>query len=193
MTSRDRILSRIRDRKPDRVAELPSIAGLFEEDSGVVERFASNLENSGAVVHRVDRPDLETVVQSLRASDGRSFFGDFPISKFESVGTVESERALDGASIFACSGVLGVAENGAIWVTELNCVHRAALFLPEAVALVVEENSIVPTMHEAYHRIQIDEEGFGIFVAGPSKTADIEQSLVIGAHGPRSLHVLIVS
>jgi L-lactate dehydrogenase complex protein LldG len=41
---------------------------------------------------------------------------------------------------------------------------------------------IVPTMHEAYRQINIAEEGWGAFIAGPSKTADIEQSLVIGAH-----------
>jgi L-lactate dehydrogenase complex protein LldG len=47
-------------------------------------------------------------------------------------------------------------------------------------------------MHDAYKKVHIDKEGFGLFVCGPSKTADIEQSLVIGAHGPRSLVVLAI-
>lgn len=47
-------------------------------------------------------------------------------------------------------------------------------------------------MHEAYKRLDISQIGFGVFLAGPSKTADIEQSLVIGAHGARSLVVFCI-
>ena len=47
-------------------------------------------------------------------------------------------------------------------------------------------------MHQAYQQIDTGKEGFGVFIAGPSKTADIEQSLVIGAHGARSLIVYII-
>ena len=56
---------------------------------------------------------------------------------------------------------------------------------------MVKKENIVATMHQAYERIDISKEGFGAFIAGPSKTADIEQSLVIGAHGARSLVVYL--
>ena len=71
--------------------------------------------------------------------------------------------------------------------------HRAAPFLTEHLVVILERERIVRNMHNAYEQISIDEEGFGIFIAGPSKTADIEQSLVIGAHGPKRHTVLIHS
>jgi L-lactate dehydrogenase complex protein LldG len=53
-------------------------------------------------------------------------------------------------------------------------------------------SKIVSTRHHAYQEINTFEEGFGVFLAGPSKTADIEQSQVIGAHGARSLLVYLL-
>src|SRR5690606_16996516 len=89
-------------------------------------------------------------------------------------------------------GTLGVAENGAVWVKEGDMQHRLLPFLCQHLVLVVDADTLVDNMHEAYNRIRIDEEGYGLFIAGPSKTADIEQSLVVGAHGPRSLVVYII-
>lgn len=86
---------------------------------------------------------------------------------------------------------LGVAENGAVWVTEEDCVHRVLPFIAQHLLIVLSAEHIVPDMHHAYQRIRIDETGFGAFIAGPSKTADIEQALVIGAQGARSLTVLL--
>ena len=88
-------------------------------------------------------------------------------------------------------GVLGVAENGAVWVVEGAYAHRGTWFLAEHMALVVPARSIVHNMHEAYERIHVGGPGFATFISGPSKTADIEQSLVIGAQGPRSCTVIV--
>lgn len=85
-----------------------------------------------------------------------------------------------------------VAENGALWLNEKQMGIRALPFICEHLVLVVNEGEIVANMHEAYERITGYLEGFGVFIAGPSKTADIEQSLVIGAHGPKSLTVVIL-
>lgn len=91
-------------------------------------------------------------------------------------------------------GEFAVAENGAIWVTHVPSLHRALPFISQHLVIVVPVSHIVDNMHQAYHRIHFNhgQHHFGVFISGPSKTADIEQSLVIGAHGARSLNVFLV-
>ncbi len=89
-------------------------------------------------------------------------------------------------------GEFAVSENGAVWVTDFAVKHRAIYFIAQHLALVVSASNLVSNMHEAYRRLSFDAPSFGAFISGPSKTADIEQSLVIGAHGPRSMTVFVV-
>jgi L-lactate dehydrogenase complex protein LldG len=89
-------------------------------------------------------------------------------------------------------GQLGVAENGAIWLDENDMNGwRILPFITQHLAIVLDKKLIVNNMHEAYARLHVSENGFGVFLSGPSKTADIEQALVIGAHGARSLTVFL--
>ena len=104
------------------------------------------------------------------------------------------DKTLDGLSlaeveVLEIDGEFGVAENGAIWLTEEALPHRVAPFICQH--LVINVSKIVPNMHAAYAELKKPNSSFGLFLAGPSKTADIEQSLVIGAHGARSLTVVI--
>ncbi len=85
-----------------------------------------------------------------------------------------------------------VAENGAVWVTDEAVKHRVLYFICQHLAFVVPRDQILNNMHEAYERLAFDRARFGVFISGPSKTADIEQSLVIGAHGPKSTTVYLV-
>lgn len=104
------------------------------------------------------------------------------------------DKTLDGLSlagieVLEIDGDFGVAENGAIWLSEEALPHRVAPFICQH--LVINVKKIVPHMHAAYEELGKVNSGFGLFLSGPSKTADIEQSLVIGAHGARSLTVVI--
>lgn len=84
-----------------------------------------------------------------------------------------------------------VAENGAIWVEPAVDFVRSDIFLAEHLIIEVPKNEIVHNMHEAYNRLKGRSFDYGTFISGPSKTADIEQALVIGAQGPRSCVVVL--
>ena len=86
----------------------------------------------------------------------------------------------------------GVAENGAMWVTESLIQYRVLPFITQQLAIVVNRKDIVYNMHQAYERIAETNYDFGVFIAGPSKTADIEQSLVLGAHGPKGMTLFLM-
>mgnify|MGYP001550094073 CR=1 FL=1 len=88
-------------------------------------------------------------------------------------------------------GQFGVAENGAVWLSEKEIPIRIMPFITKHLVLVVDPASLVGNMHEAYDRIADKHDEFGVFISGPSKTADIEQTLVIGAQGPLTLHVVL--
>jgi len=99
---------------------------------------------------------------------------------------------LEDVDFFIAPGQFGVAENGAVWVTDAGVRHRVLYFLTQHLALVVPAAELVDNMAQAYQRLSFAEPGFGLFLSGPSKTADIEQALVIGAHGARSHTVFLV-
>jgi L-lactate dehydrogenase complex protein LldG len=87
-------------------------------------------------------------------------------------------------------GRFAVAENGAVYVDANDLSDRAEIVRTEHLVLTVSAQAIVPTMHEAIS-LMPSGSACGWFLSGPSKTADIEQSLVIGAQGARSLHVIV--
>lgn len=104
-----------------------------------------------------------------------------------------SLEILDNLQQAFIHGSVAVAENGAVWVTESKMLNRILPFISDQLYLVVYEKQLVSTMHDAYEKIKTNDDGFGVFIASPSKTADIEQSLVIGAHGARELVVLVIA
>lgn len=186
MTSKDKIITAIRAIQP---AELPSlqvaINGIVFNDP--LQQFIDVLSTIGGQVELVAsetelRDKLFVVVASAQSV----------VNALEPTLTQYSKANLYDVDIAIMRGGIAVAENGAIWVTEKNMVERMLPFSCQQLILVIEAKNIVNNLHEAYKNIDISEEGYGVFIAGPSKTADIEQSLVIGAHGPVSLIVYII-
>ena len=103
---------------------------------------------------------------------------------------VEDARELVDVDLGVVAGAFGVAENGAVWIAQ-DIRHKALYFGATALMVVIPKDAVVDTMHEAVVRLEVDDFGYGCFMSGPSKTADIEQALVFGAHGPMSVTVVL--
>ncbi len=92
---------------------------------------------------------------------------------------ISDPHELERIDVAILRGEFAVAENGAVWCTDELLKHRVVYFLSQHVILLVPAKTIVHNMHEAYEQLKFSQRGFGMFMAGPSKTADIEQSLVM--------------
>ena len=93
---------------------------------------------------------------------------------------VKTPQELDGTDVSVVQGTVACAENACIWVPQ-TMRQRAVCFICEYLVIIIDRRNIVSNMHEVYARIEMPDLGFGVFISGPSKTADIEQSLVYGA------------
>ena len=107
--------------------------------------------------------------------------------------TVGRARDLNGTDVGIIRGKFGVAENGCVWIPQ-TMKEKAICFISENLIILLPKSQIVNNMHEAYKRIEFDKEydGYGTFISGPSKTADIAQVLVMGAQAARSATILLL-
>ncbi len=100
-------------------------------------------------------------------------------------------RDLNGTDVGIIRGKFGVAENGCVWIPQ-QMKEKAVCFISENLVILLPKSQIVNNMHEAYRRIEFNDYGYGTFISGPSKTADIAQVLVMGAQAARSATVLLI-
>jgi len=194
MSARDTILAASRATRRS-VAPLPDLAVLrqahgAESTLSLVERFSTMAQATGAQVISTSANDVGRRISDAHPN-APHVLSMIPAVR-TTVSSLETPHDASTLDLFVCEGVLGVAENGAVWLPASRLGERAALFLATQVAVVIRAAALVADLHEAYVRLDLADEGFGTFVAGPSKTADIEQSLVIGAHGPKALTVVLV-
>lgn len=103
---------------------------------------------------------------------------------------IDDPRTLNGTDLGIIQGEVGVAENGTVWIPQ-TMKQKAVLFISEYLVILLNKVNVVNNMHEAYEKVNIKDVGFGTFISGPSKTADIEQALVVGAHGAKGVTIIL--
>ncbi len=158
------------------------------------QTFKKVLESIGGVLLTVHSLQEVTDYISSHFKEGNKFISTIDeLPGIEKLNSAEDAHKLENVEVAVIPGAFAVAENSAIWVTAAAFKIRALPFICQHLVVVLHPQDIVHNMHEAYERIAAAQYDFGVFIAGPSKTADIEQSLVLGAHGPKSMTVFFLS
>lgn len=190
MSNKEEILKNIRLHTSERV-EMPLIALDAIHYSDKVEQFVEVSKSVGgnAVVLR-EGEDINALIRSLYPDAGKSASNVPGIDAVINPDDVRTSQELNGISLGIIQGVFGVAENGCVWVVQ-NVKERSLYFISEYLVLLIDKDQLVDNMHEAYKKVQFNDYGFGCFISGPSKTADIEQALVVGAHGAKGVTVIL--
>lgn len=194
MGSRENILGRIKANKPETIA-LPKInVDVFNEDLNIIKEFIKKVEVVGGNV--VEVSNNEDVMLHIKKTLPDTKVNFSCLENTESFNTVDLEvlnkpHELEDLDVLVLNSNLGVAENGAVWLSDHEIPVRVLPFITKHLVIVISKDNLVSYMHEAYAKLSTLDYDFGVFLSGPSKTADIEQSLVIGAHGALSLTLFL--
>ena len=195
MSNKDDILKRYRANVREKydMPDLSDIKAITYPNPLV--QFVKMTEMVGGQVIEVDPGrDVNVLIRELfpEAKEIASNLQEITIAT-RNPDTVGRARDLNGTDVGIIRGKFGVAENACIWIPQ-TMKEKAVCFISENLIILLPKSQIVNNMHEAYKRIEFDKEydGYGTFISGPSKTADIAQVLVMGAQAARSATILLL-
>jgi len=193
MTTREIILEAVLKNQPAATA-LPDVSEFKGDRTNIVQTYIDVFKTIGGAAYLVD--DLVEVRNLLHENFdfAKRIVTTLPnLTDIAELVTAENDpHSFEDVEVAIIKAHFSVAENGAVWLTDGLMGQRIIPFICQHLAVIIRAEDIVPTLHEAYEIIGTGDYGFGGFIGGPSKTADIEQALVLGAHGPLSMTVYML-
>ena len=186
-------MEKVRENQPT-PSSLPELNYARTVSSDLLQGFIRSVGNiGGTAIEASNWKEIDAQLHERFGTSSRLISMIPQLERKHSNGGLEKDpRALENVSVAILAGHFCVAENGAVWITDENMGDRVLPFICEHLVLVVSASAVYETMHDAYDQIGLSNHHFGTFIAGPSKTADIEQSLVLGAHGPKTLTIFLL-
>lgn len=169
-----------------------NIQGIQYEDT--LQQFIEMTKTVGGHVMEAKKSDDFNEIVKKAYPDAKVFASHLPEITIaeKNPDTVAEANDLNGTDVGIVCGEVGVAENGCVWIPQ-TMKEKAVLFISEYLVIFLDKKNVVNNMHEAYARIEMDPKfNFGTFISGPSKTADIEQALVMGAQAARGVTVVLL-
>ena len=192
-TNREIIFNAIRASLPDMKVEHPGIPVFQRTAAHLQQLFEQHLNEAGGAAHDVaSAAGVGTLVKALHPKAKVICSAVPEIAGTRHIGIVKDPHELADVDVGIVRARFGVAESGAVWLTQEDLVVDALGFLSQHLIVLLDPEHIVADMHEAYRRVRLNETAFGCFMMGPSATADVEATLVHGAQGARSLNVIFL-
>lgn len=193
MTTREKILQAVLKNQPASTV-LPDLSGFKGDCNGVVQKYIDVFKMIGGDALLIDDVAMIQSIVAEKFDSSKRIVTTLPelSDTFELVSTSVDPHSYNDVELAIIKAHFCVAENGAVWLTDELMGQRIIPYICQHLAVIVTAGNILPTLHEAYEIIGTGNYGFGGFIGGPSKTADIEQALVLGAHGPLSMTVFIL-
>jgi L-lactate dehydrogenase complex protein LldG len=209
--TKEQFLSRIRNALRDRgePVDLPAdleASRVIASDADLAATFAQRVEEAFMKPYRVANEDemvdkVAEIVDSLGAKSAIVPDDELPgririVERLKGKGLAISSPDDADASFEADVGITGVvgaiAESASMIVASGGARRRlASLAVPNHIA-VVRAGQIVPDLIDWFAKNEASEAASEVLISAPSKTADIELSLVMGVHGPKEEHVVII-
>lgn len=191
--SREQIFFAIRANIPRDPVEHPQIPVFRRADAHLKSTFEKHLQEAGGVAHDIENPtEAEAKLASLNPM-ARVVCSAVPeIPGTRRVETIRDPHELADVDVGVVRAQFGVAESGAVWLTQEDLIVNSLGFLSQHLVVLLDPDQIVADMHEAYARVRLDQTAYGCFMMGPSATGDIEATLVHGAQGARSLNLFFL-
>lgn len=171
-------------------------------DADAVARFRDRALNLATTLEEL-RSVAEIPVAVARYLNGLNLppagvcWPEFAALDWAAQGLQVATRAANGKDLVGITGAFcAIAETGTLMMCSGPQTPPAASLLPETHIAVVPCNRVVARMEDAWSLLRVEHAEMPRavnFVSGPSRTADIEQTVTLGAHGPYRVHVILIS
>ena len=190
MSSRDEILGRIRKNQPAPLP-LPKVPTFDTAASTTpIERFKAGVIRMGGKFVDPPTDNLDKLLKRLFPDAKVVCSAVAEVAGNRKLDRVKTPAALHDVDVGVVRAVFGVAETGSLWLTEAQFKVSSLGFLAQHLVVLLDPARIVDNLHHAYRERAQFNAPYGVFMTGPSATADIEGVLIHGAQGIRTLTVV---
>lgn len=192
MSSRDDILGRVRRNQPPAVS-LPEIPAFASAPGRLIAFKEALVRMGGKLAEAPTDGDFDALMRKL-FPDARVVCSAVPeVNGNRPLNATVAPRELDDVDVGVVRAAFGVAETGSVWLTEAELKVNALGFLAQHLVVLLDAERIVGNIHDAYRARARFDARYGVFMTGPSATADIEGVLIHGAQGVRSLTAILLA
>lgn len=190
MSSREDILARIRKNQPAPLPlpEVPTFDASTTKSA--IERFKAGVIRMGGKFVDAPGDSVDKLIKRLFPDAKVVCSAVAEVAGNRKLDRVKTPAALHDVDVGVVRAVFGVAETGSLWLTAAQFKVGSLGLLAQHLVVLLDPARIVDNMHHAYRQRAQFDAPYGVFMTGPSATADIEGVLIHGAQGIRTLTVV---